>query len=1365
MTFADTDVLSEFLPDRDPVAWTPSAGFPETLLPLGVFAQDAPNGLEVALVQCAARPSVAHLRNAWKQRKGNRASPVLLVAVHPTPQGRQAALCGPVEPPSIFQDVELHQAERLADTALNEPNRHQATRMLLAALPELDSELTGLRNMGLLATQELVKGVPRRSDWHEASRTAKPLLSLRGHNLVARLGFEIQTLSTNTSILKIHGRKQAVAVFCDDSELMDAPAQRFDNLSPVSHALAIADNENVPWVVLTRASEIRIYSSEPGKGVGGKGRTETFVEINLSLIPERLAGYLMLLFSAPALAQGGSLEEILSNSGRYAADLAVRLRERVYRRTMPLLAKAVSDRMESTSESDLKNAYEQAITILFRLLFVAYAEDQDLLPYRTNGRYRDHSLTRIASRLADDRKANRVRLDPHSTSLWDDVCTLWQAVDRGHVGFGVPEYNGGLFATDPAVSPAGAAIHGLALTDEEFGPALDALLIDDGPEGVGPVDFRALSVREFGTIYEGLLESQLSLAEEDLALNRKEVYVPVGSAGKGAETAIPAGEVYLHGKSGARKETGSYFTKPFVVEHLLDKALTPALDAHIATLEKLREGGDEAALAKAFFDFRCADIAMGSGHFLVAAVDRIEARLSAWLSLHPVPRVNAELDRLRGIALSALGDLAHGVDIETSSILRRQVARHCIYGVDLNRIAVELARLSIWVHTFVPGLPLSFLDHNLLHGDSLIGVVSVDDAMEAFNLGSGQGQSSLFRQRVESVLTEALKDLERLAATSDAEKREIDDARAAHADAMAKVAPVRELFNVVTAARAGVVNMPDDYNEDVISELNDSSGVQSEIARLRPIHFPTAFPEVFLRDRPGFDCVLGNPPWEKVKVETQQWWGMHLPGVRGMPVGRMNREIASFRQQRDDLNRAFEQAIKDANRWKQILRAVHTHLGAGDTDLYQAFCWRNWQVIRSGGTAGIVTPRSALQNKGCTAWRKTVLANGEFLDATTLLNTGQWVFDDVHGQYQVALLALRKATCTNSTTQVTFAGPFATRQQLAASTVRGLTHTVSTTEFASWSDNATFPQIPHQPGALRLFRKLRQHPRLDAPPEQCVYRRWRAIPLRELDATADKRIFLPDDGIAAKRGGMWPVYTGRSFNLWNPDTGQHYGSVDPSHIKRHLLDKRKRQHRIRSSAFSHLDLLSVNDAMTLPCLQPRIAFRDVTRSTDTRSLITALIPGEVVPVHKAPYVFLTDSDDRERDTAYILGCCSSMILDWLVRRVVELNLGFYIFNNLPVPDVGSYPPGSVEARVVEIAGRLASPNDRFADWATNVGVSVGSVKSESEKQDLIHELDACVARLYGLDEDDLAVLYATFHTNTDYSERLTAVLEHFRRLT
>ena len=196
---------------------------------------------------------------------------------------------------------------------------------------------------------------------------------------------------------------------------------------------------------------------------------------------------------------------------------------------------------------------------------------------------------------------------------------------------------------------------------------------------------------------------------------------------------VEAGAVYLHNRLGVRKATGSYFTKPFAVEHLLDNALERALDAHIARLERLWDADDSAGLSDAFFDFRCADIAMGSGHFLVAALDRIEARLSAWLALHPVPGVTDELVRLRNTALRSLGDLGVGVDIESSSLIRRQVARHCVYGVDRNRVAVELARLAIWVHTFVPGLPLSFLDHNLVCGDSLTGVGNLDEVIAEFD--------------------------------------------------------------------------------------------------------------------------------------------------------------------------------------------------------------------------------------------------------------------------------------------------------------------------------------------------------------------------------------------------------------------------------------------------------------------------------------------------------------------------------------------------------------------------------------------------------------------------------------------------------
>ena len=120
-----------------------------------------------------------------------------------------------------------------------------------------------------------------------------------------------------------------------------------------------------------------------------------------------------------------------------------------------------------------------------------------------------------------------------------------------------------------------------------------------------------------------------------------------------------------------------------------------------------------------------------------------------------------------------------------------------------------------------------------------------------------------------------------------------------------------------------------------------------------------------------------------------------------------------------------------------------------------------------------------------------------------------------------------------------------------------------------------------------------------------------------------------------------------------------------------------------------------------------------------------------------------------------------MILDWYARRVVELSLNFHILNNFPIPHADlDEGPGR---RVVQIAGRLAAVGERYAEWADEVGVPVGSVTDEATKQDLICELDACVAHLYGLDEDDLAVVYETFHEGADYSERHRAVLAHFRR--
>ena len=174
-------VTGEFLSEREPVTWVAPQGFPVSLRPAGLFVQDAPHGLEVVLARAGRKPSAADLRTAWAKRRAGRVSPVLLVAVYQTHGESRAALCGPAgEQPAVHDDIEVSQAERLAAVALDEPNQHAATRFLLAALPELGSDMPGLRNVGLLATQELRAGVPDMAEWEAAVRRARPLLGLRG---------------------------------------------------------------------------------------------------------------------------------------------------------------------------------------------------------------------------------------------------------------------------------------------------------------------------------------------------------------------------------------------------------------------------------------------------------------------------------------------------------------------------------------------------------------------------------------------------------------------------------------------------------------------------------------------------------------------------------------------------------------------------------------------------------------------------------------------------------------------------------------------------------------------------------------------------------------------------------------------------------------------------------------------------------------------------------------------------------------------------------------------------------------------------------------------------------------------------------
>jgi hypothetical protein len=1235
-----TDMRPWSMPDHTPAGFTP----------IGLFLGQGRLPLEIAVASAPGQPSSGTLRDLWNARHGNTPSPLFLVVIHQGPHGFSASVCGPAPPsPTAKAGLSVDQVERIAATALAEPNRHAAVRFLQSVLPEVDSHLVGIRNLGLVATHELEIGVPGRSDWRRSCERGAELLSLRGRPLVEALGFTVEERGTSTYVLRADGIAAAVAIFLQADETPETENVAYGLVSPLSAALAKADTEQLPYVVVTRGPEIRAYAVRPGVGVGRRGRGETFVEANLGILAEHQAGYLTLLFSSGALRPNGTLEQILASSQDFAVDLGGRLRDRVYTVVVPLLARAVARHRQATGDpvgdSEMASLYEQALTILFRLLFIAYAEDKDLLPYRVDGVYQQNALKTVARQLSQLANEDHLAFDPQSTLLWARVRELVRAVDIGRPAWRVPAYNGGLFSSDPSVNAVGANLENLTLSDFEFGPALLALLVDQDDQGIrGPVDFRSLSVREFGTIYEGLLESGLAIAPVSLTLDENGAYVPSNDG----ETAVVAvGEIYLHNASGARKSTGTYFTKPSAVEHLLVHALEPALDRHLQRLSDLIESNAEAEAADSFFDFRCVDLAMGSAHFLVAAIDRIEARLSSFLAEHRIPGVYAELGRLRASALGMLGDdLAAGVEIETGTLIRRQVARHCVYGVDTNPIAVELARLGVWIHTFVPGLPLSYLAHNFVVGNSLTGVGTVAEAVQALDPTGASDQISLWQASIVAWIGRASHALRRLGRSTDATTAEVVEARADHAAAISAVEPAAALMDMLVAARLGqaqVPVVPDDQSLTASDEVARARVVASELA---PLHFPVVFPEVFLRDRPGFDVIIGNPPWDKIRFEEQQFWVSRSPGLNREPAARRQAAIEQLRHERptDAQDEIAERRQREL--LQRLIDAAYQHQGRGahgHHDFAKVFLERALSLLAPDGRLGLVLPRVALVLGG---WRdlRRELINHAVVTTLQARNRRQWLFE-IDSRLMIIFLTREPAPGLPSDVAATIWPAITSETDLGSISSEssiGLTRA----DLDDLSDTLVIPWFNGH-GDLPVFEIMRHHSKLGTGDgwirAVADSSRW------DFSGTGPHRRFLGD----ATASAAWGVLMSRHVDAFRIAVEEPFPRrvIEPSRL-----------------VSLGLGVVMTNDQVGYDPAHPALIYRYAARNDDSRTLIAAALPASGYVYSKGYAHGLRISADTSTDRILaLLGYVNSFIADWWVRRFVDRHITLPVISNLPLP--------------------------------------------------------------------------------------------------
>lgn len=1341
---------------------------------LGSDAGNTP--LQICIFETATPLAEGKLKDLWIARHDGRAYPLILAAVC----GTNVTMAGPLMRGNDLQitpDLEPDQAGRILKLAKACPNRHSAIRFLDSALETAKTATPGLENSGLFADhvlRQVMSSDPDNSYRKEAKAAhdkAKPLLNKTGRDLFKGLGYATKANDARTDILLDADHKEiALAVLLHESERPDTASPALNGQAPITHAMTQAEKRNLRWVItVAHDRSIRLYPAVLNVGVGRRGPCETFVQLHTGLLKDQDAGLLWMLFSADALVQGkGAVYRLLADSSRFSGTLAEALRERIYGEVMPRLAKGIADARRHPNKDDayLRDTLQMATHVLFRLLFIAYAEDKDLLPYRTSPAYQRNSLKTLATDILDDLRKGVKWGD--TTRFWDQFSTLSQAISKGNKSLSVPAYNGVLFSDEAEDSVHGHALTKVKLKDSLFAQVLSGLLLTHAEgKDLGPVDFRSLGVREFGTIYEGLLESELSEAAEDLILKNKDgdqIYV---TAGKKDEPAVREGEFYLHNKSGARKASGAYFTKEFAVDHLLDLALDKALDDHLVKLDPLTEND----AAEAIFDFRVADIAMGSGHFLIFAIDRIERKFRSYLEKRPLPAVKLQLQELREAAKEELGDSAAAVEnkLEDAALLRRLIARRCIYGVDMNPISVQLAQLAVWIHTFVPGLPLSFLEHNLIQGNSLVGVANEADFEDLLDDA---------RLTVREYLNEAVPTIRMMGAIADKNVADVKEMKRLRASALAKLEPAIAAMDIAVWSKANGGNSGG-KEEDLMVLLQDPKKLlQSKalresrkgLAGLGCRHLMASFPEVFLRKTSGFDVLLGNPPWEKIHFEEPQFWVKYIPGYFAMTTAEQKKAVEKACAK----NGGLRGQIEDQKKASKVRASHYGSLygdkkngperygkSSGHPDFFKLFAWRFWDLAHQTGRIGIILPRGAFSGDAAAPWRKNLLTSSNAKDAsraelriTTLTNKNGWVFEDVHQQYTVCLCSIKKMDGPNN---IGINGPFADEKSFFAN--RLLFSEFPATKLLEWSAKGSLPMIPSVK-MTNAFMQIRKAPNIveKAATATCE---WACRPIEEFNSTADKPLFDLTGVLPNKK--TFPVYKGESFDIWEPDRGRetYYGyALSNEKILSELVSSRKESHRKGGNfAFAEFPKSIIDDEKTVECLFPRIAFRDITRATDSRTVRAALIPPGVICTDVCPVLLFPKGD--EKHITYVLGILSSRTLDWFARRWVEMHLTFTVFNFLPCPKIKRDNP--LFELMTSAAGRLACPDKRFAKWAKSIGVEHGPLKPE-EKQELVDRVDAVAALLYGLSEQELETVFETFHEGWDWKPSYARVLAEYRRL-
>jgi hypothetical protein len=804
----------------------------------------------------------------------------------------------------------------------------------------------------------------------------------------------------------------------------------------------------------------------------------------------------------------------------------------------------------------LGRAYDEAQTAVYRLLFLSFAEARQLVPAWHPVYRRGYTMAALRS----DAESRR------TTGSW----AAFQAMSRlAHEGceagdLRVPAFNGRLFA--PGLSPM---LERRRVGDDRMATILDALSFTTLGGVRHRISYAELGVEEIGSIYESLLDHE-----------------PAWQAGARPQTRARSGSrhVALARTGGARrKQTGTYYTPVPITRYLVRQALGP-LTAN--------------AGAESVLSLRVVDPAMGSGAFLVAA-----CRFLAEAYEEALVREGA----------------CHAADVTEGdrASFRRLVAQRCLYGVDLNPAAVQLARVSLWLTTLAADKPLGFLDHRLRCGDSLVGATLADilarrPARRA--RPTGPDQPLLFAhdewhaaQRRALPVRRAFED-EPDDTAGDVRRKE--SALTALADRADRLKRVADLWCARSAGRVpsrdaefdalachlvdGTGPLPPAVAERVLGDASRAAG------EARYLHWPLEFPEIFCdelgRERPdgGFDAVIGNPPWEMLRAD-----GHRSADARAGHTMRFARDSGVYRA-----------------------RSI------GHVNEYQLFVERAVGLARHGGRLGLVVPRGLAGDQGAAPLRHLLLGQCS-TDAIVGFENRRGVFPIHRGVRFLLVTATRGGETREVRCRFGLQDP-GTLEALAErprEEALPIAFTPALLERLSGPDLA-IPDV-RSPADLALAERLcALHPRLTGGGG------WDARFGRELNATDDRAHFSTD-------GTGLPVIDGRNVSPFRVDVAGAAWRVDRATAAR-LLDE--------TATFG----------------RARLAFRDVAAATNRTTLIAGIVPAGCVTTHT---LFCLRTRLPVADQWVLAALLNSYVANYFVRLRVSSHVSLAIVQSLPVPRV------------------------------------------------------------------------------------------------